>query len=305
MAAPHFVQPIRVNDDVLKALRNLTELDPLHTPGGITGIESGMRLLPHAPAVAVFDTAFHHDLPSVAAQYALPRDLSEQHHLRRYGFHGISYQYIAERLLLTLGREAQGTRLVICHLGGGASVCAVRDGKSVDTSMGFTPLEGLIMGTRSGDVDPGLVLYLIHTLKMPAEDVETLLNKRSGLLGLSGRSDDTRDLEEAVQGGDARSAEALEAFAYRVRKYIGAYAAILGGVDALAFTGGIGEHAPLLRTRICEGLDFLGLGLDPERNRKVTGEDPSPIGAGDGQRVWAMPSDEDRQIARETFALLN
>lgn len=302
---PHFVQPVRVNDTVLKELRDLTELDPLHTPGGVAGIESGMRLLPDAPAVAVFDTAFHHDLPPTAAQYALPRDLSQQHHLRRYGFHGISYQYVTQRLLLAMGREANGTRLVICHLGSGASVCAVRDGKSVDTSMGFTPLEGLIMGTRSGDIDPGLVLYLIHALNMSSEEVDDLLNKKSGLLGLSGRSDDTRDLEEAAQGGDAHSAEALEAFAYRVRKYVGAYVAILGGVDALAFTAGIGQHAYLLRARICRGLDFMRLDLDAERNHKATGDDPSAIGTGDGQRVWVVPTDEDRQIARETFALLN
>ena len=302
---PHFAQPVRVNDDVLQELRALTELDPLHTPGGIAGIESGLRLLPDAPAVAVFDTAFHHDLPPEAAQYALPRDLAQRHHLRRYGFHGISYRYVTARLLLAMDREAEGTRLVICHLGGGASACAVRDGRSVDTSMGFTPLEGLIMGTRSGDVDAGLVLYLIDALKMPASEVNELLNKQSGLLGLSGRSDDTRDLEEAAQNGDANSIEALEAFAYRARKYIGAYAAVLGGVDALAFTGGIGQHSASTRARICHGLDFLGLNLDAERNQKATGDAPFPIGAGSGERVWVVPTDEDRQIARETFTLLN
>jgi acetate kinase len=300
-----FVQPVRIDDAVLEELRRLTALAPLHLPGGVAGIEAAQRVLPDAPNVAVFDTAFHHDLPPVAAHYALPRDLAAQHHLRRYGFHGISYSYVTERLLTALGRPAEGTRLILCHLGGGASVCAVQDGRSVDTSMGFTPLEGLIMGTRSGDIDAGLVLYLIRELHMSTDDVDKLLNKESGLLGLSGGcSNDTRDLEEAEAKGDTSASEALEAFAYRIRKYIGAYAAAMGSVDALAFTDKIGTHRAALRARICQGLELLGLGLDEGRNVDVTGSDPVAIGAGDGRRVWVAPTDEERQVARETYTLL-
>ncbi len=300
-----FVHPVRITIEVLRRLRENVTLAPLHMPGCIAGVEVGQRLLSNAPAVAVFDTAFHRDLPHVSRDYALPRDLAHAHHLRRYGFHGISYAFVTERALTALGREAAGTRLILCHLGGGASVCAVQDGKSVDTSMGFTPLEGLVMGTRAGDIDAGLVLYLMRTLHKSADDVEALLNKDSGLLGLSGgRSSDVRDLEAAADAGDAAAREALKSFAYRVRKYIGAYAAAMGGVDALIFTDKIGAHAFRTRVRICAGLEFLGLGLDVERNGDINGPDPVLIGTGDERRVWVVPTDEERQIARETFFLL-
>ncbi len=302
---PNFVQPVRVDETVLQQLRDLTNLAPLHTPGSIAGIEAAIRALPNIPNVAVFDTAFHHDLPPVTAHYALPYDLAQQHHLRRYGFHGISYAYVTERALLAWGREAAGTRLILCHLGGGASVCAVHDGKSVDTSMGFTPMEGLIMGTRSGDIDPGLVLYLLQALNMSADEVATLLNKKSGLLGLSnGRSSDVRDLEKAADEGDPNAKLALEAFAYRIRKTIGAYAAAMGGADALIFTDKIGSHAFKTRQRICAGLEFMGFGLDEVRNLDINGPEPAAMGTGDGRRVWVVPTDEERQIARETYALL-
>ena len=302
---PDFVQPVRVDETVLQRLRDLTPLAPLHTPGSVAGIEAALRALPNVPNVAVFDTAFHHDLPAVTAQYAIPHALAQQHHLRRYGFHGISYAYVTQRALIALGREAAGTRLVLCHLGGGASICAVRDGKSVDTSMGFTPLEGLIMGTRSGDIDPGLVLYLLQTLNMNATDVATLLNKKSGLLGLSdGISSDVRDLEKAADAGNPNAKLALDAFAYRIRKTIGAYAAAMGGIDALIFTDKIGSHAFKTRQRICADLEFMGLGLDDARNVDINGPEPAAIGTGDGGRVWVVPTDEERQIARETYALL-
>ena len=303
---PNFVQPVRVNDAILQQLRDLTNLAPLHTPGSIAGIEAACRALPDVPNVAVFDTAFHHDLPPVAAQYAIPHELAQQYHLRRYGFHGISYAYVTERALLALERQAEGTRLILCHLGGGASICAVRDGKSVDTSMGFTPLEGLIMGTRCGDIDPGLVLYLLQALNMNAGEVAILLNKQSGLLGLSnGLSSDVRDLEKAAEEGDPNAKLALETFAYRVRKTIGAYAAAMGGVDALIFTDKIGSHAFKTRQRICAGLEFMGLGLDEARNTDINGPEPAAMGTGDGRRVWVVPTDEERQIARETCRLLS
>ena len=225
-----------------------------------------MQLLPSVPTVAVFDTAFHQSLPPVAASYALPHALSERLEIRRYGFHGTSYKYVSQRLLVRLGRAASGTKLIVCHLGNGASVCALRDGKSVDTSMGFTPLEGLIMGTRCGDIDAGLVLYLLRTQEITPAQLDTLLNQQSGLKGLGGHAGDVRLLESAAADGDPQAELALAAFAYRVRKYIGANAAALGGVDALAFTGGIGEHSVGMRARICDGLAFLGIALDPKRN---------------------------------------
>ena len=303
-----FFEPVRIDDGVLNEIRALTELAPLHNPSGIAGIEAVKHTLPHVPNVAVFDTAFHHNLPAVAARYALPTALSERLQLRRYGFHGISYRYVSERLALILKSDSQGdasqTRLIVCHLGNGASVCALRNGQSMDTSMGFTPLEGLLMGNRSGDIDPGLVLYLLRGGHKTPDEMDDLLNHQSGLLGLSGRSGDVRDLEKAVSEGDEASQLALECFAYRVRKYIGAYTAALGGVDTLAFTGGIGEHSASMRARICQGLSFLGLSIDDERNQNATGQEPVAISSGNDGKVWIVPTDEERQIAREVFALL-
>jgi acetate kinase len=296
-----FTEPIRVDDTVLESIRALTELAPLHNPGGIAGIEAARKSLPNVPNVAVFDTAFHHNLPAVAALYALPVELSKRLSLRRYGFHGISYRYVSERLS-TIRTPCE--RMIICHLGNGASACAIRNGVSIDTSMGFTPLEGVIMGSRSGDIDPGLILHLLRKEKMTLDQLDNLLNHESGLKGLSGRSGDVRDLEQAADDGDEASRLALECFAYRVRKYIGAYAAALGGVDALVFTGGIGENAARMRTRICEGLQFLNLELDEERNQTASGKDPADIGADSNGRIWIVPTDEERQIARETYALL-
>ncbi len=298
-----FVMPTRIMPGVLDELRALAGLDPLHNPTEVAMIEAAQRALPDAPNVAVFDTAFHQTLPEVAWRYALPWELSDRLGLRRYGFHGLSHRYISERLIERLGRGPDGTKLITCHLGSGASVCALQDGRSVDTSMGLTPLEGLVMGTRSGDVDPGLLLYLLRAQNMTPADLDDLLNHQSGLKGLSGRSGDVRDLEQAAGAHDARAELALAVFAYRVRKYIGAYAAALGGMDALALTGGIGEHSAAMRARICEGLEFFGIGIDAGRNAAAQGE--TRISA-DGSRipVWMIPTDEERQIARETVALL-
>jgi acetate kinase len=299
---PRFFEPVLIDAAVLTDIHTLTELAPLHNPSGLAGIEAVRRALPHVPNVAVFDTAFHHDLPDVAARYALPATLSERLHLRRYGFHGISYRYVSERLALLLNRVPP--RQILCHLGNGASVCALSNGRSIDTSMGFTPLEGLIMGARSGDVDPGLILHLLRGSHRTPDQLDDLLNHRSGLLGLSGRSSDVRDLEKAANEGDAASHLALECFAYRVRKYIGAYAAALGGLDTLVFTGGIGEHSASMRARICQNLSFLGLHLDPSRNLSANGQEPAAISRENENTIWIIPTDEERQIARETFALL-
>jgi acetate kinase len=296
----------------LQAIRDVSPLAPLHNANAIAGIEAGMNMLPRVSAGAVFDTAFHATIPDSAARYAIPRDLAEQHALRRYGFHGISHQFVSRRLLKLLGREQRGTRLITCHLGNGASICAIRDGRSVDTSMGLTPMEGLIMGTRSGDVDPGLVLHLMTALNMSAAQVDEMLNHRSGLLGLSsGLSGDMRELETAALAGDGRAEIAIEAFAYRARKYIGAYAAALGGLDALAFTGGIGERSPEARARICAGLEFLGIEVDASSNGRATGDAPARISpaaaaaaAAARVQLWMIPTDEEGQIARELYALL-
>lgn len=293
------VAPAIVTPEVLATLRRIEPLAPLHNPIDVAVLETVAKSLPGVPAVAVFDTAFHATLPEVAYSYALPFAVSERHGLRRFGFHGISHAYVSGRLLECLRRPAAGTRLITCHLGNGASVCAVRDGQSVDTSMGLTPLEGLVMGTRSGDVDPGLVLFLIRTEGLAPSEVDELLNDQSGLAGLSGVSSDLRAVEKAAAAGDQRAGLALAVFAYRVRKYIGAYAAALGGVDAIAFTGGIGEHSSAMRARICEGLEFLGVRLDPARNAAATtGESGAYISAtGSAVAVWVIPTDEELEIA--------
>ena len=301
-----FQEPTRITPEVLDALRGLRELDPLHNPTEVALIEAAQNLLPDVPAFALFDTAFHRTLPEVAYRYALPMDLSERLGLRRYGFHGLSHRFVSERLLQCLGRAASGTWLITCHLGSGASVCALRDGRSVDTSMGLTPLEGLVMGTRSGDIDPGLLLYLLRTQNMTPKQLDDLLNQGSGLKGLSGGTGDVRDLEQAASGGDAYAELALEIFAYRVRKYLGAYASILGGLDAVAFTGGIGEHSAAMRQRICRGMEFLNLRLDAGHNQTATGKEAAQISVDNGPiSVWVIPTDEERQIAREVAVLLS
>ena len=300
-----FTEPTRVTPETLDGLRGLKELDPLHNPSEVGLIEDAQRLLPDVPNVAVFDTAFHKTLPPVAYTYALPHDLSEKLKLRRYGFHGLSHQYVSGRLLECLGREAEGTRLVTCHLGSGASVCALLNGQSVDTSMGMTPLEGLVMGTRVGDVDPGLLLYLLRTQSITPEQLDDLLNKQSGLQGVSGLSADIRDLEKAAADGNAQAELALALFAYRARKYIGAYTAALGGLDAVAFTGGIGERSASMRARICAGLEFFGLHLNADANQKADGKGAARVSpASSAVSVWVIPTDEERQIAREVAGVL-
>lgn len=281
-----FVDPVRVDDDVLDSIRELSELAPLHNPLAVQVIEEVRRSLPNVPVVAVFDTAFHKTLPPVA-MYAVPPELR----IRRYGFHGISYSYIAGRL----HRE----RMIVCHLGNGSSICAIRDGKSIDTSMGLTPMEGLVMGTRAGDLDPGAILLLMRGGRSESE-LDDLLNHRCGLLGVSGRSMDVRELEKAAGEGDERSALALEMFAYRVAKYVAAYVAALGGLDALVFTAGIGEHSASMRRQICSRLGFLGLQLDPALNDEPR-KDERRISSGPVD-IWVIPTNEELEIARATAA---
>ncbi|MBC8107853.1 MAG: acetate kinase [Anaerolineae bacterium] len=302
---PKFTAPVRITRNVVHAIQDVSALAPLHNDNALHGIIAGWQLLPNVPAVAVFDTAFHRTIPDVAALYAIPRELAEKHSLRRYGFHGISHKYVSMQLLKAMKRDAIGARLITCHLGNGASICAIRDGQSVDTSMGLTPMEGLVMGTRSGDVDPGLVLHLIRTLNMSPDEVNELLNHRSGLLGLSGRSSDVRELEQLARSGDQHADFALESFAYRVRKYIGAYMAALGGIDAIAFSGGIGERSPDMRARICRGLETLRIELDSQTNASASGKTLQRIDSRRGGiEVWVVPTDEETQIARELIGVL-
>ena len=300
-----FSEAARVTPDVLAQIRALGPLAPLHNPPAADVLDACLRALPGVPVVAVFDTAFHQTLSPLARTYALPRALCETHGLRRFGFHGIAHRQVSETLRALLAHGgAPASRIVTCHLGSGASLCAIRDGRSVDTSMGLTPLEGLVMATRSGDVDPGLLLFLLNHAGLTASQLDDLLNQQSGLKGVSGRSGDVRELEKWAQNGDAAAQLALDLFAYRAAKVLGAYAVALEGLDAVAFSGGIGEHDAPMRERICYRLAFLGLLVDAARNTAAVltdtheavriSTDESRVG------VWVVPADENRQIARET-----
>jgi acetate kinase len=293
---PDLWQPTPIDAAVVAALEHHAELAPLHNGPALAVILAARAALPSVPHVAVFDTGFHRDLPAVAREYALPADLVARHALRRYGFHGISCAYLVGRLA-ALG-VAPRERVVLCHLGAGASVTAVRGGRSVDTSMGFTPLEGLVMATRSGDVDPGLLFYLQRHAGLDAPALERLLERESGLKGLGGRSGDYAELEELAGQGDAPAALALEVFAYRVRKYLGAYWAALGGVDVVVFSGGIGENSAAARARILGPLAAVGWTLDPTANAAGHGERPIGI-PGVAPALWVVPTREAAEIARQ------
>lgn len=291
-------EPQRVTPEFLSEIEELIPLDPDHMPAAIEGIKFVARKFPGLPQIACFDTAFHCSLPKVARMYALPRRFYDQG-IFRYGFHGLSYEYLMRELNTFEGNLAKG-RVIMAHLGSGASIVAAREGKSIDTSMGFTPLEGLVMGTRSGDVDPGVLLYLMGQEKISAQEMNTLLNKESGLLGISGTSSDVRDLLDKIPK-DGRAEEALDLFCYRVKKYIGAYAAVLGGLDVLVFAGGIGEHARVIRKRICDGLDFLGLRLDASCNEANAALISSPESR---VKVRVIKTNEDLMIVRHVVSAL-
>ena len=295
---PRYKEPQRITPEFLKEIEQLVPLDPDHMPAAIRGIKFIAGKFPALPQVACFDTAFHSSLPKVARMYALPRNLYDQGVLR-YGFHGLSYEYLVGELQTLEGKLAGG-RVIMAHLGNGASMAAVKDGKGIDTSMGFTPLEGLVMGTRSGDIDPGLLLYLLEQKKMSAKEISKMLNKSSGLLGVSGTSADMRVLLDKMEQ-DAPSGEAVDLFCYRAKKYIGAYAAVLGGLDILVFAGGIGENAPKVRERICDGLHFLGIRLDAlgnEANAPLISSSESTV------RVRVIKTNEDLMIVRHVLSVL-
>jgi acetate kinase len=302
-AGEKYACSVRLDDDVMAALRECVPLAPLHNPANITGIEAARACLPSVPMVGVFDTAFHQTMPDRAFIYPLPYRLYQEHKIRRYGFHGTSHRYVALRAGAILNREPGELNLITCHLGNGASVCAVQDGRSLDTSMGFTPLEGLMMGTRSGDIDPAIVGYLNSNLGMSLAEIDKLLNKQSGMLGVSGISSDLRDVEKAYANGDDRARLALEIYAYHIRKYIGAYAVALGRVDAIVFTAGVGEHDSLVREWSCQGLEIIGAQLDTFKN--ATRHDEAIISKmGSRVKIMIIPTNEELMIARDTLALI-
>ena len=301
-----YVQSTLITDEVEAGIDELSELAPLHNPWCLAGIRGARAVLGSSvPMVAVFDTAFHQTMPEVARQYAIPTDMAERHHIRRYGFHGIAHASLASGYAVCTGKPLENARLITLQLGNGCSVTAIAQGRSVETSMGFTPLEGLVMGTRCGDVDPSLVSYLSKREKVKPDEIERWLNERSGLLGLSGRSNDMKELLRAAkQEQDKRAKFAIELFCYRVRKYLGAYFAVLGGADAIVFGGGIGENAPEIRRRVCRDMEWCGMRLNPDRNQAAVGL-KAGSGAGistDDSRVgiYVVAADEETWIAKET-----
>lgn len=298
-----FHEAVRIDERVIAAIRDLSRLAPLHNPANLLGVEVARQLAPDVPQIAVFDTAFHQQLPAHAYTYALPLDLARRLHVRRYGFHGSSHAYVAGEAARWLGRPLEGLRLITLHLGNGCSAAAVRGGRSVDTSMGLTPMEGLVMGTRCGDLDPAILPYLAQAEGLDAAGLDRLLNRDSGLLGLCGDSD-MRQVLARDAAGDAAARLAVEVFCYRVRKYIGAYVAVLGGLDALVFTAGIGERSPEIRRRCCQDLACLGIAVDPARNAAADGAVREVSPAGTAVRVLVVPTDEELHIARAARAVI-
>jgi acetate kinase len=294
-----FTESVLIDDTVEKEIEALNILAPLHNPHNLEGYRAAKKHLPKVPHVAVFDTAFHHSLPPHAYIYGLPYEYLTEKKIRRYGFHGISHRYVSWRFAQLQGRGRGDYRMITCHLGNGCSVCAIEGGKSIDTSMGFTPLEGLIMGARSGDVDAGAVLHLVTHYHSDASELLRILNSGSGIKGISGVSNDMRDVLREERKGNERAALAVDAFCYRVRKYIGEYLAAMNGADVLIFTGGIGENSAPIRARICDGLDKLGIALDADANESPGGHDRE---IGHSQiKVWVVPTDEELLIARDTL----
>ena len=302
-AGEKFACSVKITEEVIKALEECVELAPLHDPPNLLGIEACKQLMPETPMVGVFDTAFHQTMPAESYIYAIPYEYYQKHGIRRYGFHGTSHKYVAERAAHMLNVSLDDLKLITCHLGNGASVSAIKRGKCIDTSMGFTPLEGLVMGTRSGDIDPAIVTFIREKENLPQGVANEILNKKSGVLGISGVSSDFRDLEEAVAEGNERAALALKVFAHKVRFYIGAYIAEMNGVDAIIFTAGVGENDITMREVICHNLGNLGIKLDPLKN-KVRGKE-TIISTDDSKvKILLIPTNEELMIARDTYNIV-
>ena len=298
-----FASSVVITDEVIQAVEECNDLAPLHNPANLIGINACKELMPGVPMVAVFDTAFHQTMPEKAYLYGLPYEYYEKYKVRRYGFHGTSHSFVSKETANFLGMDLENSKIIVCHLGNGASVSAVKDGKCIDTSMGLTPLEGLVMGTRSGDIDPAIMEYIAKKEDLDIAGVMNVLNKKSGLEGISGLSSDFRDLTAGAKDGNKRAIAAIEVFCYRVAKYVGSYAAAMNGVDAIAFTAGIGENVGLVREKICSYLGYLGITLDAEANAKSG--DNCVISAADSKvKVAVIPTNEELAICRETVALV-
>ncbi len=297
-----FIDSILVTDEVKATIRECFPLGPLHNPANLMGIEACQEAMPGLPNVAVFDTAFHHTMPKKAYMYGVPMDYYKRLHIRRYGFHGTSHRYVSKRVRDYLGIPREGSRIITCHLGNGSSLAAVKDGKCVDTSMGLTPLEGVIMGTRSGNLDPAVVQFIANSDNMTVDEVVNMCNKKSGLIGISGISSDMRDIDAAAEKGDENAILAQEMLVHSIRKYIGAYAAVLGGVDVIVFTAGIGENNTAIREKVMVGFEYLGAKLDPAKNKTreeaVISTDDSKV------KICVIPTNEELLIARDTLAIV-
>ena len=298
-----FASSVVINDEVMAAIEECNPLAPLHNPANLIGIRACQAIMPGVPNVAVFDTAFHQTMEPTAFMYGLPYECYEKYKVRRYGFHGTSHSFVSKRAIELAGLDPENSKVIVCHLGNGASVSAVKNGKSVDTSMGLTPLEGLVMGTRSGDIDPAIIEYLAHVMDKSLEDVMKILNKESGVYGLSGVSSDFRDLENAADEGNKKAQLAQDVFGYRVAKYIGAYTAAMNGVDAIAFTAGLGENNGIMRDYVCSYLGYLGVEIDKEKN-KVRSEETIVSTPESKVKVLVVPTNEELAIARETVELV-
>ena len=298
-----FFKSVIIDDEVMQAIEECVELAPLHNPPNITGIRACQQIMNGVPQVAVFDTAFHQTMPQKAYIYALPYEYYKKYKLRKYGFHGTSHKYVAERAAQILGKPYDKLKIVTCHLGNGSSIAAVDCGKVIDTSMGFTPLDGLAMGTRCGTIDPAVVTFLMQKEGLTCEEMDSIMNKKSGVLAISGVSSDFRDLDDAVEQGNERAALALEVFSYQVKKFIGAYACAMGGIDAIVFTAGIGENNPKIRKMVCEGLGFMGASINEEKNL-VRGAEMDISTEDSKVRVLVIPTNEELAIAKETKKLV-
>ena len=299
-----FANSVVITDEVMAAIEECNDLAPLHNPANLIGINACKKLMPNTPMVGVFDTAFHQTMPEEAYMYGLPYEYYQKYKIRRYGFHGTSHSYVSKKAAEVLGKKYEDLKIIVCHLGNGASVSAVKNGKCVDTSMGLTPLEGLIMGTRSGDIDPAIMEFIAHKEGKSIDEIMTILNKKSGVLGLSDNlSSDFRDLVDGFNNGDANAIRTIKTFCYRVAKYIGSYAAAMNGVDVICFTAGVGENASLVRSTVCEYLGYLGVTIDEEANHK-RGEDIAITTPDSKTTVMVIPTNEELAIARETVRLV-
>lgn len=299
-----FNQSVVLTDEVLKAFEECSDLAPLHNPANLKGVKAVSELMPGLPQVGVFDTAFHQTMPAKAYLYAIPYELYKKYGVRRYGFHGTSHRYVSARVCEILGVDYNSQKIITCHIGNGASVAAVENGKCVDTSMGLTPLEGLMMGTRSGDIDGGAITFLQKKLGLDADGMSNLLNKKSGVMGVTGISSDMREIDAAIEQGNELAKTALEMYNYRIKKYVGAYAAAMGGCDILVFTAGVGENQYQMREAVCDNMEYMGIKLDKAKNKAVRGEE-AVISTPDSKvKVVVVPTDEELMIASDTMNLL-